>query len=335
MKKLLFIGAIALFVVSCFAFVLGELYSAKLLDPPDLKARIFPAARVSAQPEKPSAEEARQLRIQQLAKREQLKLGTEFKTAEIRWHLEQNEAYCFFDITSPDIGEKLVKSIREGNRDAKTIWSELTTRVRTIQSGIQKEFYDDDLDVAVVMRVLDPQNTKETLLSAAHGVVGYDVVSHLDLKNMPAVSTRNTTQADNLVLPDAQDDGSDSATDASALALLNDVKENDMTAKVQRRRTDDVNIGDEWFYAYFVDGEYLSGQQFRFSLDESIILSAKITENDEYPDVGTAEIEHVITEDDLLNGFDEILEVSVTENKGRNSGKSAEFTLVFSFMPVA
>ena len=335
MKKQLFIGIIALFAVSCFAFVLGKLYSAKILEPPDLKARLFPVADIPAQTEKPSPDEVRQLRIQELAKREQLKLGTEFKTAEIKWHLEQDEAYCFFDITAPDIGEQLVESISEGNRDAKTRWSDLTTRVRTVQSGIQKEFYDEDLDVAVVMRILDSQNTNETLLSAAHGVVGYDAVSHLDLKNMPAVPTRNMSQADNRELPDAQDDGSNSATDASALAILNDLKENDMTVKVQRRRTDDVNIGDEWFYAYFVDGEYLSGQQFRFSLDESIILSAKITENDEYPDVGTAEIEHVITQDDLLNGFDEILKVSVTENKGHNSGKSAEFALIFSFMPVA
>ena len=69
MKKQLFIGIIALFAVSCFAFVLGKLYSAKILEPPDLKARLFPVADVPAQTEKPSPDEVRQLRIQELANR--------------------------------------------------------------------------------------------------------------------------------------------------------------------------------------------------------------------------------------------------------------------------
>ena len=195
MKKHLIIGITVLFIVSCFVYVLSELYSAKILVPPDLKAGLNPAADVSSETEKMSPDEARRHQIRQLAEREQLKLGMEFKNAEIKWHLEQDEAYCFFDITSPDIGEELVERVGEGDHDAETIWSDLTARLQSVQKGIQKQFNDEDLDIAVVLQVLDPQNKKETLLSAAHGVVGYDVVNHLDLKNTPAEPTDHTSEA--------------------------------------------------------------------------------------------------------------------------------------------
>jgi len=195
MKKHLIIGITVLFIVSCFAYVLSELYSAKILVPPDLKAGLNPAADVSSEADKMSPDEARRHQIRQLAEREQLKLGMEFKNAEIKWYLEQDEAYCFFDITSPDIGEELVERVGEGDHDAETIWSDLTVRLQSVQKGIQKQFYDEDLDIAVVLRVLDPQNKKETLLSAAHGVVGYDVVNHLDLKDTPAEPTGHTSEA--------------------------------------------------------------------------------------------------------------------------------------------
>ena len=194
MKKHLIIGITVLFIVSCFVYVLSELYSAKILVPPDLKAGLNPAADVSSETDKLSPDEARQNRIRQLTEREQLKLGMEFKNAEIKWYLEQDEAYCFFDITSPDIGEELVERVGEGDHDAETIWSDLTVRLQSVQRGIQKQFYDEDLDIAVVLRVLDPQNRKETLLSAAHGVVGYDVANHLDLKNNPAETTSHTSE---------------------------------------------------------------------------------------------------------------------------------------------
>ena len=97
MKKQLIIGITVLFIVSCFVYVLSELYSAKILVPPDLKAGLNPAADVSSETEKMSPDEARRHQIRQLAEREQLKLGMEFKNAEIKWHLEQDEAYCFFE----------------------------------------------------------------------------------------------------------------------------------------------------------------------------------------------------------------------------------------------
>ena len=67
MKKQLIIGITVLFIVSCFVYVLSELYSAKILVPPDLKAGLNPAADVSSETEKMSPDEARQNRIRQLA----------------------------------------------------------------------------------------------------------------------------------------------------------------------------------------------------------------------------------------------------------------------------
>ena len=57
----------------------------------------------------------------------------------------------------------------------------------------------------------------------------------------------------------------------------------------------------------------------------------KITESDDNPDVGQASKTHIVSESDFENGFSVEMDVYVTENGGRNSGKSAHFIVTYEF----
>ena len=95
----------------------------------------------------------------------------------------------------------------------------------------------------------------------------------------------------------------------------------------------DVNIGDEWSRDFLINDEDFYGT-YGVSEGETLKLSAKITESDDNPDIGSGSVSHTVTEDDIAEGFEESFDVYVTENGGRNSGQSAHFVVTFEFTPV-
>ena len=96
-------------------------------------------------------------------------------------------------------------------------------------------------------------------------------------------------------------------------------------------RTNDVNIGNEWSYSYEINGECVFSGDYTLAVGDYLTMKATITESDDNPDVGSNSTTHTVTQEDVINGFSESFEVYVTENGGRNSGKSAVFTVTFSF----
>lgn len=96
------------------------------------------------------------------------------------------------------------------------------------------------------------------------------------------------------------------------------------------KRVDDNNTGNEWSYDFEINGEKVPDTM-EVSVGDTITFSAKLTENDDIPDVGTGSASHTITEDDILNGFEVSFDVYVQENAGRNSGKSAHFVVNYRF----
>ena len=106
-----------------------------------------------------------------------------------------------------------------------------------------------------------------------------------------------------------------------------------MNVKARSSREDDVNIGDEWSHDYWIDGENFY-RTYGVSVGETLELSAKMTESDDNPDIGSGSVSHTVTEDDISEGFEESFDVYVTENGGRNSGQSAHFVVRFEFTPV-
>lgn len=64
-----------------------------------------------------------------------------------------------------------------------------------------------------------------------------------------------------------------------------------------------------------------------------VVIIAKFTEADDNPDVGEVSKQYTVTREDISNGFTVTMDLYVTENGGRNSGKSAHFIVSFKFTP--
>ena len=99
------------------------------------------------------------------------------------------------------------------------------------------------------------------------------------------------------------------------------------------KRDDGNNIGDEWTYDLEINGDAVTNSM-GVSVGDTVTLSAKLTENDDIPDVGTGSASHTITEDDIKNGFEVSFDVYVQENAGRNSGENAHFIVNYTFTPL-
>ena len=98
----------------------------------------------------------------------------------------------------------------------------------------------------------------------------------------------------------------------------------------------DNRVGHNWLTEIYVNGEPLLGTRvLALRPGDAVAVSAVITEQDARPDIGTAEIRAALTEDMLLSGFDLSLDVDVTENAGRYSGRTCRWTVAFHFRPVA
>lgn len=105
-----------------------------------------------------------------------------------------------------------------------------------------------------------------------------------------------------------------------------------MKLNVRHPREDDVNIGSEWSYDIQINGERPSNT-IGIAAGEKLSFYAKIVESDDNPDVGTASTTYTVTDEDLANGFEVKMDVYVTENGGRYSGKSAHFVVTYLFSP--
>jgi hypothetical protein len=100
--------------------------------------------------------------------------------------------------------------------------------------------------------------------------------------------------------------------------------------KVKKSRDDNNNIGDEWSYINYVNGE-TSVSSISLSAGETVTVSSRYSEDDKNPDVGEGYASYTVTEDDLKNGFEVTYDFYVTENGGKNSGQSAHFTVTYTF----
>lgn len=103
-----------------------------------------------------------------------------------------------------------------------------------------------------------------------------------------------------------------------------------MSLRVTHTRDDDVNIGNEWSYHSEINGENAGGD-FAVAVGDTLYCYAVFTEEDDNPDVGEASTTYTVTEEDITNGFTIPMDLYVTENSGRNSGKSAHFIVTYMF----
>ena len=105
-----------------------------------------------------------------------------------------------------------------------------------------------------------------------------------------------------------------------------------MNVNTNWNRTDNNNIGNEWSYDIRINDE-IAPREMEISVGDTISFSARIEEDDTKPDVGSESSSHTVTQEDIMNGFSTSLNVVVTENGGRNRGKSANFVVTYNFAP--
>ena len=73
------------------------------------------------------------------------------------------------------------------------------------------------------------------------------------------------------------------------------------------------------------------GGDFAVAVGDTLYCYAVFTEDDDNPDVGEASTTYTVTEEDITYGFTIPMDLYVTENSGRNSGKSAHFIVTYMF----
>lgn len=103
-------------------------------------------------------------------------------TVESRYDKENN--LVFIDISSAGLDGEFVRQAKNGNPDYVEGWSSVAENVVSIQKSLQKLFNGMEMeDTVVVLNILNADNTDEVLISAANGIIGYDVVNDIDLLN--------------------------------------------------------------------------------------------------------------------------------------------------------
>lgn len=99
---------------------------------------------------------------------------------------------------------------------------------------------------------------------------------------------------------------------------------------VTHPRQDNNNIGSDWSYNIKVNDENPQ-RSMKLTAGDTLTFFAEFTEDDNNPDVGRNTAKHTVTDEDLINGFTVNMDLFVTENGGKNSGKTASFKVIFSF----
>jgi hypothetical protein len=105
-----------------------------------------------------------------------------------------------------------------------------------------------------------------------------------------------------------------------------------MKLNITHPRQDENSIGDEWTYYTEINGESTTST-IGLTAGDQLSFYAEFTESDTNPDVGQASTSYTVTEDDIANGFVVKMDLYVTENGGRYSGKTAYFIVTFTFTP--
>lgn len=175
MKRiLLIIGSL----VVLFFVVLMIFYQAGLLIPPKLS---FHHDQIDEIDRSLDPEEELAINRQKLIDRVLLLLNVEFKNSDIRWRVDNDKGFCFYDIVTPNINKDFIKSAKDGDKSALTRWNNLVHQMRIVQSGVQRMFIASEDDIGIVLSITDPSDTDVPFLSVANSIAGYDVVYGVDL----------------------------------------------------------------------------------------------------------------------------------------------------------
>lgn len=105
-----------------------------------------------------------------------------------------------------------------------------------------------------------------------------------------------------------------------------------MKLKISNERLDDSNIGSDWIYGQYLNGERVPNEII-LSEGETLQFYLRYEEQDNSPDIGEAATTYTISAEDFANGFTVQLQVNITEDRGKNAGQTANFVVTYEFTP--
>ena len=147
-------------------------------------------------------------------------------------------------------------------------------------------------------------------------------------ESVATVSADGTVKAINYGAVDITAETSNGISDTCEITVVKT-----MRCSISRVRNDGNNIGNEWSHSAYIVNEPLTDGKIELYPGKELEFYCKSVEDDIKPDVGESTETHTVTEEDLTKGFTVEVEVTVTENAGKNYGKSAEFVVTFTFTP--
>ena len=123
--------------------------------------------------------------------------------------------------------------------------------------------------------------------------------------------------------------------------LIDEAKESEqakeMTLKITATCKNINGVGKNWSHYYEWNGLTVKDGKMVVTIAPGVdmVLYARIREQDSKPDTGSEKTTYTVTEKDIKNkkGFTVTQSVTVTENGGRNRGKSAVWTVKYTFTP--
>lgn len=211
-----------------------------------------------------------------------------------------------------------------------------TSKDGTIESEHIKVVVKDD-------GLIDPESIELQTEKTVLGLGGTTYISIITTPENASVKNVNWSSSDENVIT-IDENGCATAVAAGSATITATVQGNiqnscdlsvdenmrAMKVNVQRSRLSSNNIGSDWSYSDQIDGESVSGTK-EISVGDTITFYSKYVESDENPDVGQGSATHIVTAEDLQNGFSETIDFYVTENGGKNSGQSVHFSVAYNF----
>lgn len=95
------------------------------------------------------------------------------------------------------------------------------------------------------------------------------------------------------------------------------------------------HVGNEWYEEFYLNGKEISyGDSITLPLGSSVQAKSICIENDSIPDVGSASGSVNVKRDYFQSGFTITQDIVVRENRGRYTGNTAGFTVVYTLIPV-
>mgnify|MGYP004515776535 FL=1 len=127
-------------------------------------------------------------------------------------------------------------------------------------------------------------------------------------------------------------------TDTSTPATSVEDRSGPCTYKVTADFEEEWNnsVGHDWKFYATVNGKTISNSGVEITCDvgDRVDLYTQCVEQDTYPDIGEDNSYIIIEKDDLWNPFTVYCDVTVTEDRGRYAGNTAEIAVTFTFEPV-